>query len=76
MPVNNQAEDRYNPPAVGNDDFDQMKFSDIDEGDLFWLNASRDNNPPYRKFDNNEGGNIKTRLIESFDPNQVVYQRT
>ena len=76
MPENNQAEDRYNPPGVGNDDFEVMKFSDIEDDDLFWLKNGGADNPPYRKFDNNEGGNIKTRMIESFDPNQTVYQRT
>ena len=76
MPENNQAEDRYNPPSVGNNDFDMMKFSDVEEDDLFWLKDVGTDNPPYRKFDNNEAGNTKTRVIESFDPNQTVYMRT
>ena len=37
MAENNQAEDRYNPPGVGNDDFESMKFSEVELQDLFWL---------------------------------------
>ena len=76
MPINDQANDRYNPPSNLSRDFEEVNLSDLEESDLFWLKDGGIDNPPYRKFDNNEGGNIKTRMIESFDPNQTVYQRT
>ena len=77
MAENNQAEDRYNPPGLSNDDFEYMKFSEVELDDLFWLkNTSGNENPPYRKIDESSGGNTKTRLSENFNSNDVVYQRT
>ena len=77
MPENNQAEDRYNPPGINDDDFEQVRFSEIELEDLFWLkNISGNNNPPYRKIDESSGGNTKTRLSEDFKSNDIVYQRT
>ena len=77
MAENNQVNDRYNAPGIG-DDFEQMYFSDVDTGDLFWLkNQSSDNNPSYRKLNETEAGNIVTREVEGpFQPNAIVYQRT
>ena len=77
MPENNQAQDAYNPPSITNEDFDQTRFSEIEVDDLFWLKNVNDyDNPPYRKMDENEAGNTKTRVLESFKPNDIVYQRT
>ena len=77
MPENNQAQDAYNPPPITNNDFDQTRFSDIETDDLFWLmDRNHPNNPPYRKLNDNESLNTKTRESHSFKSNDVVYQRT
>ena len=77
MPENNQVSDRYNPPGIDNDDFEEIRFSEIEQDDLFWLTTvSGNDNPPYRKLDDSSGGNTKTRLSENFKSNDVVYQRT
>ena len=76
MAKTDQVKDTYNPPSVSSATWEDMLFSEIEIDDIFWLKEGGNDNPPYRKFDNNEGGNIKTRMIESFDPNQTVYQRT
>jgi len=77
MAENNQAEDRYNPPGVSDNDFESMKFSEVESDDLFWLkNISGNGNPPYRKIDDDSGGNTKTRVERSFNSNDIVYQRT
>ena len=77
MPENNQAQDAYNPPSITNEDFEQLKFNEIELDDLFWLkDRNAPDNPPYRKLNDNEAGNTKTRLLESFKSNDVVYQRT
>ena len=74
----NQANDRYNPPGVsqGSNDYEQTIFSDVELNDLFWLKNDGDNNPPYRKINESEAGNTKTRVLESFKSNLRVYQRT
>ena len=77
MPENNQAEDRYNPPEISNDDFEEIRFSEVEVEDLFWLTGvSGKNNPPYRKIDEDSGGNTRTRVDENFQPSDIVYQRT
>ena len=74
----NQANDRYNPPGVsqGGEDFEQTIFSDIENGDLFWIKNGGKDNPPFRKVNNTEAGNTKTRILETFNSNDRVYQRT
>ena len=77
MPENNQAEDRYNPPEISNDDFEEIRFSEVEVEDLFWLTGvGGSDNPPYRKIDEDSGGNTKTRLDENFQLSDIVYQRT
>lgn len=76
MPENNHAQDAYNPPAITNEDFDQTRFSEIDIDDLFWLKNVNGDNPPYRKMSETDAGNTQTRLLESFNSNDIVYQRT
>ena len=77
MPENNQAQDRYNAPEISNDDFEEVRFSEVEVEDLFWLTGAGGNdNPPYRKIDEGSGGNTRTRLDENFQPSDIVYQRT
>ena len=35
--ANDQANDRYNPPGIGQNDFEQVRFDEIEDEDLFWL---------------------------------------
>ena len=74
----NQVNDRYNPPGVsqGSNDFEQTIFSDVEDGDLFWLKNTKTDNPPYRKVNQSEAGNTRTRVLESFQSNLRVFQRT
>ena len=74
----NQVNDRYNPPGVsqGSNDFEQTIFSDVEDGDLFWLKNRGEDNPPYRKVSDSEAGNTKTRFLETFKSNIRVFQRS
>ena len=74
----NQANDRYNPPGVsqGSNDFEQTIFSDVELNDLFWLKNRGQDNPPYRKVNDSEAGNTKTRVLETFKSNLRVFQRS
>ena len=42
--ANNPVDDRYNPPGIGQNDFDEMRFDEIEVDDLFWLNQSTGDN--------------------------------
>ena len=74
--ANNPAEDQYNPPGIGQNDFDRVRFDDIEEEDLFWLNESKNNNPAFRKMNDNQGYNTKTGIVQDFNRMQQVFQRT
>ena len=76
---NNQADDRYNPPGIGQNDFDEMRFDEIEVDDLFWMNTSAgQDNAPYRRLD--EKGmvaNTRTGIVEGpLKFNQMVYMRS
>tara|TARA_Y100001963_G_scaffold150747_1_gene232395 strand:+ start:76 stop:306 length:231 start_codon:yes stop_codon:yes gene_type:complete len=74
---NDQANDRYNPPGIGDSDFEPMRFDEIEEEDLFWLNESiGDNNPPYRKLNDTQGYNTRTGIVDDFVYNANVFMRT
>ena len=75
--ANNPVDDRYNPPGIGQNDFDEVRFDEIEDEDLFWLNQSvGDNNPPYRKMSAKQAHNTRDDIVYDFNYNQVVYQRT
>ncbi len=77
MPTNDQANDRYDPPGIGQNDFEPTRFDEIEDEDLFWLNESTgDSNPPYRKMNNTQGHNCKTGIVEDFKFNAQVFMRT
>ena len=75
--ANNPVDDRYNPPGIGQNDFDEIRFDEIEDEDLFWLNQSvGDNNPPYRKMNDKQGYNTRTGIVEDFVFNAQVFMRT
>ena len=49
MPSNNPAEGRHNPPSNLSEDFEKIKFNEVEEDDLFWLKDGGMYNPAYRK---------------------------
>tara|TARA_Y100000593_G_scaffold9906_1_gene17946 strand:+ start:2821 stop:3054 length:234 start_codon:yes stop_codon:yes gene_type:complete len=74
---NNQAEDRYNPPSSTDIDFDQLKFRDVPEEELYWPNNTLNwkSNTAHRKIDENTGMNTKTREVVSVPLDTIVYQK-
>jgi hypothetical protein len=73
---NDQANDRYNPPGIGVE-FEQFRFSDISVHELFWLtdNVNSNVNVPYRKINETQGQNVKTREIFIIDSRAHSYQK-
>ena len=77
MPTNDSVEDRYNPPGIGQNDFDEILFEEIEDEDLFWLNTTNgDNNPPFRKINTKQGHNTRTGIVKDFERRQIVFQRS
>ena len=61
--ANNQAQDRYNPQGVSEDDWEPAKYADLSEGAIFWLNTERnDSNEAYRKLDEGSCMNTKNQI--------------
>ena len=51
--ANNQAQDRYNPKGVSDEDWESHKYYDMPDGEIFYLEANRnENNHAYRKHSN------------------------
>ena len=60
-------------------DFDEFKFEDIEESDLFWFknNSAGDDNPAFRKRSNSSALNTRNRTIsENISSKKIVYQKT
>ena len=72
---NDPAQDRYDPPSSMVTDFDELRFMDVPVYDLFWMNKSRGDNPAHRKVDETSGMNTKTREVETYNNDTVVYQK-
>ena len=72
---NNQANDRYNPPGTSNLDWDERYFTDVDVGEVIWMNKSpnQEENCSHRKLDENTVGNLCTRTMYQVDGNTKVY---
>ena len=73
---NNQANDRYNPKGLTNNDFDAIKFSALDTGNLFWLHGDRvQDNPAFRKLDERSALHTKSRQTIVFKSNTGVFTK-
>ena len=69
---------RYNPDTVGdpNGDWEKAKFSDLNQGELFWLNTERsDNNHAHRKISETEAMNIFLQEYVEFNRHQAVFYK-
>ena len=72
----NEIESKHNPKSVLEDEWEQMKFSDIDVNHLFWLqNFASNTNHAYRKQTDRTALNTKTREIHTFDGDTTIYDR-
>lgn len=74
--ANEPTEDMYNPPGIGQNDFDEHRFDDIEQDDLFWLKQTNADNPSYRKMNDNQAYNVHTGIVADFDRTHIVYQRS
>ena len=71
---NNPANDRYNPQGILQNDFDETKFSSLDNGNLFWLHGDRkSNNPAFRKLDNKSALHTVSRQTIQLKENITIF---
>ena len=46
----NQAQDRYNPQGINEEDWETHKYFDLPDGEIFFMETTRnENNHAYRK---------------------------
>ena len=65
-----------NPGQVGEDGYELAKFSDLNQGELFWLNTEKsDNNHAYRKISDTEALNVKLRTTSVFNRHYQVFYK-
>tara|TARA_B100000287_G_scaffold409550_1_gene437016 strand:- start:341 stop:574 length:234 start_codon:yes stop_codon:yes gene_type:complete len=76
MAKNNPAQDRYNPPSNLEEEWELIQFSELNIGELIWMNNVRsDDNAAYRKINEGQAMNTKTRETKTFGRNDKVYYR-
>ena len=75
MPTNDPVQDRYNPSSVNVTDFQPAKFGDLEVDELFWENTGTNDNPAFRKINENQAMNLKTREVITFESRTVIYQK-
>ena len=64
------------PGMVGEDGYVDAKFSDLNVGELFWLNKEKsDDNHAHRKLDDVEALNIKLQEVIKFSRHQAVFYK-
>lgn len=77
MAKNNPANDRYNPPSNLTDEYELIRFSELNIGELIWLsNARGDKNHSHRKINEGQAMDLHTRETKNFNRNDKVYYRT
>ena len=69
---NNQAQDRYNPTGVGSE-FENHYFSEINIGEIFRLNPDSNDQSLYRKENDTQAMDVKTRITHEIGQNTLVY---
>ena len=69
---NNQAQDRYNPTGIGSE-FEEHDFNDINIGEIFRLNPDSNDQSLYRKENETQAIDVKTRVMHNINQNTTVY---
>lgn len=75
MPTNDQVNDRYSPPGNLSVDFEEFKFSELENDELFWQSNKVGDNIPWRKINQTQGLNIKAQTTHNINKNTLVWQK-
>ena len=69
---NNPVQDRYNPSGLSSE-FEEYNFGEINIAEIFRLNASDSDQSLYRKENEQQAMDVKTRIIHNINDNTKVY---
>ena len=69
---NNPTQDTYQPDGIGSE-FEQHNFGEVNEGEIFRLNADDKDNSLYRKENETQAMDVKTRQIHDFKGNVKIF---
>ena len=75
MPINNPTRDRFDPPSNLSIDFEEFDFGDLEINELFWQTNRPKESNPWRKVNQTQGMNFKTRTTHNFDSKTKVFQK-
>ena len=70
---NNPSQDTYNPAGVGSE-FEEHYFSELNEGEIFRIHDNNNaNTEQFRKENEQQAMDVKTRIIHNINDNTKVY---
>ena len=69
---NNPAQDAYNPSGIGSE-FEEHIFDDINIGEIFRFNATSSDQSLYRKENETQAMDVKTRVLHNISNNTNIY---
>lgn len=69
---NNPAQDAYRPDGIGSE-FEEHLFNELNTGEIFRLNADSNDQSIYRKENETQAIDVKTRIIHDINSNMKVY---
>ena len=75
MPSNNQVNDRYNPASNMSVDFEEFYFQDLEVDELFWQTNRPEESNPWRKENQTQGKNLKSKTVHNFQGKTKVFQK-
>ena len=75
MPTNNPTRDHFNPPSNLSVDFEEFQFGELEVNELFWQTDRPEESNPWRKVNQTQGMNLKTRTNHNFNLKTKVYQK-
>jgi len=71
---NNPAQDAFRPDGIGSE-FEEHNFDEIPTGEIFRLNAYDSDLSLYRKENEYEAMDVKTRIMHNIAGNVKVYTK-
>ena len=69
---NNHTQDLYNPDGIGSE-FEEHSFGEVNVGEIFRYNADNKDQSLYRKENETQAMDIKTRVLHNISDNTKIY---
>jgi len=63
------------PLDAGHIEWISCRYRDLEDNELFWFKSERNNNPAFRKINNNEALVLSSQSLLVVDPRTLVYQK-